>query len=431
MMLNVLESNVRSYSRSFPISFRSASGSWITDEGGDSYLDFLAGCGSLNYGHNHPVLRDKLLSYIGNDGIAMSLDMCTEPKTAFMDAFSRHILLPRNLNMRMQFCGPTGANAVEAAIKLARKVTGRSNVIAFTNGFHGCSLGALALSGARSHRSGSASMLTNVTRIPYDGYITNSDSAELLEKMLQDASSGVDAPAAIIFEAVQGEGGLNVASPKWAQALQKLAHKHNALLIVDEIQAGCGRTGDFFAFEALGIQPDIVTMAKSISGFGLPMSLVLMQPQHDQWEHAEHNGTFRGNNHAFVTATAAIEHFWAGDVFQTELQSKIKIIEDKRDVIARKYGLLVKGRGLMAGLEFETAELCEDVRHACFKEKLIIEACGPNDEVIRFLPPLTTSIDDLLHGLEIVEYAISCHKNCNKKIEPPQHGEYLNAKKAS
>ena len=312
-MYDALESNVRSYCRSFPTTFRNAFGAILTDTENQNYLNFLAGCGSLNYGHNHPVLKDKLLSYIEANGIAMSMDMFTDSKADFVNVFSKIILSPKSLDYKLQFTGPTGANAVEAAIKLARKVTGRTNIVAFTNGFHGCTLGALALTGNKHHRFSSTSLLTNVSRFPYDGYLENGqDTSSYLDKMLSDPSSGCDAPAAIILEAIQGEGGLNVASPIWAQEIARIAKKHGAILILDDIQAGCGRSGEFFSFEKLGITPDIVVLAKAISGFGLPMSLVLIIPELDQWTPGEHNGTFRGRNYAFVTATAAIEHFWAG-----------------------------------------------------------------------------------------------------------------------
>ena len=403
-----IESNGKSYCRSFPVTFDKSCGIYIHDTKGNQYIDFLSGCGSLNYGHNHPKLKKALLEYIKRQGIVMSLDLDTESKRNFLEAFSVHILNPRQLNYKIQFPGPTGANAVEAAIKLARKATGRTNVIAFTNAFHGCSLGALALTGSAHHRDSSTPLLTNVSRLPYDGYFgTAIDTAAYLEKMLSDPSGGCDKPAAIIFETIQGEGGLNVASSKWAQDIQRIARAHGALVIVDDIQAGCGRSGDFFSFEALGIEPDIICLAKSISGFGLPMSLVLLKPEWDVWEPGEHNGTFRGNNYAFVTATAAIELFWKDDAFSIEIKRKTARLKTSLRDLAMRNGLTVKGRGLMLGIDFASPAEASRVRTKCFENGLIVEGCGPHDEILKLLPPLTVSDKTCDAALAVLQSAMT------------------------
>ncbi len=405
-MLTV-ESDVRSYCRSFPKKFKSAIESIITDTDSVKYLDFLSACGSLNYGHNHPFLKQALIDYIADDGIAISLDMHTVSKEQFIQAFAEKILQPRDLDYRLQFTGPTGTNAVEAALKLARKITGRTNVIAFTNAFHGCSLGSLSVTGSAFHRRASAAQLGIVTRIPFDGYLGDEiDTADILDRMLADPSGGVDAPAAIVFEAIQGEGGLNVASCQWAQKIAAIAGRHGALLIVDEIQSGCGRSGDFFAFEALGIVPDIVTLAKSLSGFGLPMSLVLMRQKYDQWEPGEHNGTFRGNNHAFVTARAAIDLFWSDQRLSKEVHRKADQVKTSLQQIAGPHGFKIKGRGLMQGIDVRSARLSSMIRKSCFDDGLILEACGPDDQILKLLPALTISDADLARGLDIIEGAI-------------------------
>ena len=280
-----LESSAQCYADSFPVVFTRGQGCYLYDETGKSYIDFLAGAGALNYGHNHPVLKQALLDYIGADGIAHGLDMHTEAKAQFMAAFRDRVLTPRGLAYRMQFTGPTGANAVEAALKLARKIKGRSSVIAFTNGFHGATLGALAATGNQHHRGGAGVPLTHVSRMPFAGYLgRDADTLRVMDRMLGDPSSGVDRPAAVIVETVQGEGGLNTASTAWLQGLERLCRKHDLLLIVDDIQAGCGRTGTFFSFEAAGIKPDMVTLSKSLSGYGLPMSLLLYRPELDVWK---------------------------------------------------------------------------------------------------------------------------------------------------
>lgn len=398
------ESEARSYCRGFQTTFTGASGSIMTNDEGREYIDFLAGCSSLNYGHNDPDMKTALIDHISNDGVAHGLDMHTETKADFLRAFEEHILEPRGMDHKLMFTGPTGANAVEAAIKIARKVTGRTNVVSFTNGFHGVTLGALAATGNGYHRGGAGTDLNGVTRMPYDGYMGEDfDTSKLLDKMLNDASSGMDAPAAIIFETVQGEGGLNAASAEWIRKVAKLAKDHGALLIIDDVQAGCGRTGGFFSFEEFGVTPDIITMAKSISGFGLPMGLVLVRPEHDVFGPAEHNGTFRGNTHAFVTARVAIEKFWADDAFAERLKGRELIIVEGLQSVANLFdGAYLKGRGLMRGVDVGSGERAADICARAFEKGLIIETSGPNDEVVKVLAPLTTPDEQLVKGFGIL-----------------------------
>ncbi|MCM5555777.1 diaminobutyrate--2-oxoglutarate transaminase [Pleomorphomonas sp. NRK KF1] len=401
-----VESRVRSYSRSFPKMFDRALGARIYDSEGQSYIDFLAGCSSLNYGHNDPDLKAALIDYVTHDGIAHGLDMFTQAKELFLSSFERLILKPRGLDHRVQFTGPTGANAVEASLKLARKVTGRDNVISFTNGFHGVTLGALAATGNGKHRGGAATPLSGVTRAAFDGYYgPDINTADLLDSQLSDPSSGIDAPAAIIVETVQGEGGLNAASPEWLRQIQDIAHRHGALFIIDDIQAGCGRTGGFFSFDGMGLKPDIVTMAKSLSGMGLPLAVTLIKPQYDVWKPAEHNGTFRGNNHAFITAAAALEKFWADGGFADEVAEKAGYLARRLEAIADEYGLRVKGRGMMLGIETGSGEQASAICRRCFDNGLIIETSGSFDEVVKVLAPLTIAKADLAAGLDIMEAA--------------------------
>lgn len=401
-----VESQVRSYSRSFPKMFDRAQGATIYDATGRAYTDFLSGCSSLNYGHNDPDLKAALVDYVSADGIAHGLDMFTKAKERFLASFERHILKPRGLDYRVQFTGPTGANAVEAALKLARKVTGRDNVIAFTNGFHGVTLGALAATGNGKHRNGAATPLPGTTRAAFDDYYgADIDTADLLDQQLSDPSSGVDAPAAIIVETVQGEGGLNAASPAWLRQVQAIAHRHGALFIIDDIQAGCGRTGGFFSFDGMGLLPDIVTMAKSLSGMGLPLAIALIKPEYDIWKPAEHNGTFRGNNHAFVTAAAALDKFWANGRFEAEVSEKADYLAERLGAIAEEHGLRTKGRGMMLGIETESGEQAEAICRTCFSKGLIIETSGSFDEVVKVLAPLTISQDQLAAGLDTMEAA--------------------------
>ncbi|MGB8197097.1 MAG: aspartate aminotransferase family protein, partial [Acidimicrobiales bacterium] len=352
-IFNEWESEVRSYVRSFPTVFDQARGSRLIGEDGREYIDFFAGAGTLNYGHNNPLFKQALVDYIERDGIVHALDLATRAKREFIESFIDLILAPRELRYKLHFTGPTGANATEAAIKVARLATGRTNVIAFSHGYHGLSLGALATTAARKYRAAAAVPLGSATFAPFEGYFgAEVDTISMLEKMLDDPSSGVDQPAAVIVETIQGEGGVNAASVEWLRRLAELAAQREIPLIVDDIQAGCGRSGDFFSFEEAGIVPDLVVLSKSLSGYGLPMSLVLIKPELDVWEPGGHTGTFRGNNLAFVGATAALRTYWADDTLSRETKRKGELVQRRlAQVVARHPGELeTRGRGLMLGV---------------------------------------------------------------------------------
>lgn len=426
-IFNEIESEVQSYARSFPRLFHRAQGEFLFDEDGNRYLDFLAGAGTLNYGHNHPVFKKVLLDYIEEDGITHGLDLHTKAKGEFMETFNELILKPRGLNYVMQFTGPTGTNTVEAALKLARNVKGRENIISFTNGFHGVTLGALAATGNSHHRGASGVSLSGVSRMPFDGYLGDDiDTTAYLDKVLSDSSSGIDLPAAVIVETVQGEGGINAASFEWLRNLEKVCRKHDILLIVDDIQAGCGRTGTYFSFEEAGITPDIITISKSLSGYGLPFALALIRPELDQWRPGEHNGTFRGNNLAFVTAKSAIEHFWADDTFSKEIKAKGEYITQRLAKIAEKYGegnFSTRGRGMFQGLNCVNGELAEKITRKAFQHNLIIETSGADDHVVKLLCPLVISQENLSMGIDIIEKSVK--EVCAKEDSIPEESDYF------
>ena len=406
------ESGIRSYCRSFPVIFNQARGAELFTREGKSYIDFLAGAGTLNYGHNHPVIKQALIDYLQNDGLTHGLDMYSDAKERFLETFDRVILSPRGFSdYVVQFTGPTGTNAVEAALKLARKVTGRSNVISFTNGFHGCSIGALAATGNQHHRGAAGVPLTDVSRMPYANYFGDKvNTISMMDKLLSDPSSGVDKPAAVIVEVVQGEGGLNAASADWMRKLEKVCRKHGMLLIVDDIQAGCGRTGTFFSFEEMGVKPDIITLSKSLSGFGLPFAVVVMRRELDQWEPGEHNGTFRGNNHAFVTAAAALEHFWTTDEFANSVKAKGAIIRERMQKIVRRHGpdsLFVKGRGMMIGISCPDGDTAAAICAEAFENGLVIETSGNHSQVVKCLCPLIISEEQIDKAMTILDAAFA------------------------
>jgi diaminobutyrate-2-oxoglutarate transaminase len=272
-------------------------------------------------------------------------------------------------------------------------------------------LGALAATGQGHHRGGVGVALPNVSRAPYAGYFgPDADTAKMLEQMLTDPSSGMDAPAAILVETVQGEGGLNVASAQWLRRVAALARKHGALLIVDDIQAGCGRTGPFFSFEDTGVIPDIVTLAKSLSGFGLPLAVTLMKPELDAWKPGEHNGTFRGNGHAFVTAAAALEKFWRDPEFENSLRERGRYLDRRLNDIADKHEedeLTVKGRGMIRGIDVGDGDLASEIVAAAFERGRVIETSGGNGEVVKVLAPLNIGESDFRRGLDILAEAVA------------------------
>jgi diaminobutyrate-2-oxoglutarate transaminase len=400
---------------------------YLYDEQGKEYLDFLAGAGTLNYGHNNPLFKEKLLDYINADGITHGLDLHTKAKGEFLTAFSEKILKPRNMEYHVQFPGPTGTNAVEAAMKLARNVTGQQNIVTFTNGFHGVSLGALAATGNSHHRDAAGVSLTGTHRMPYDGYLGDGiDTTNYLDKVLSDSSSGINSPAAVIVETVQGEGGINVASFDWLRNLQAVCKKHGMLLIVDDIQAGCGRTGSYFSFEEAGIEPDIITLSKSLGGYGLPFAVVLMKPELDQWKPGEHNGTFRGNNFAFVTAKAAIDHYWSDNAFSDDVKRKGEYVSARLEAIVKKYGegnFTTRGRGMFQGINCINGELAGAITKNAFQKGLIIETSGADDQVVKFLCPLVISDENLKKGIDIVEEAIK--EVCAKEDSIPKDVVYF------
>lgn len=405
-----LESNVRAYCRTYPAVFDKASNALQWDEDGNEFIDFFAGAGVLNYGHNNERLRKAMIDYMQADGVAHSLDMHTTSKRDFMQRFENIILKPRNLEYKFQFTGPTGTNVVEAALKLARKVTGRSTVAAFTNGFHGMTLGALAVTGNAHYRDVSGVSLNDVLRLPFDGYHGDGvDTLEMIRQTLADSSSGVEAPAAFLVETVQAEGGVNVASKEWLQSLQALAKEYGSLFIIDDIQLGNGRTGHFFSWEDMGLDPDLVCLAKGIGGFGTPMGLLLIRPELDQWSPGDHTGTFRGQNLSFVAGSEALAYYETGD-FLKSVQEKGRYMEERLNKIGAANKTLnfeVRGRGMMLGLETHNPAVAKKIMAAAAKQRVIVGACGTDGRAIKICPPLTIEQETLERGLDLLEAAVN------------------------
>ena len=416
-IFNEYESEVRGYVRSFPTIFATSKMSEIWGEDGKRYIDFFAGAGALNYGHNNDTVNSAVIDYLQHNGIGHALDMATVAKRDFMETFVHNILKPRNLDYKLQFVGPTGTNAIETALKIARKVKGRKQVMSFTNGFHGMSMGALSITGNSYYHDDNYGVPGYTYQVPFHNYLGNKvDTMAYLRRIIEDESSGTELPAAIVLETIQAEGGINVAGDEWLQALRKICDDFDILLVVDDIQVGNGRSGQFFSFERAGIVPDIVTLSKSI-GAGHPMSLVLMKPELDKWSPGEHSGTFRGNNLAFVAQTAALKKYWANDDFIHELQKKSALVQKRMEQIALNFpGLIreIRGHGMIWGAEFKKPELTSHICAQSFEDGLIIETAGADSEVIKFLGPLVITEELINEGFDVLESAI--RKVINKEM---------------
>ena len=392
-------SNVESYNKSFKTTFEKAKGDFLYDIKAKKYIDFFTGAGTMNYGHNNKKINKAIIEYINQNGIIHSLDMDTKEKIEFFNNFNEFILKPRNLDFKIQLCAPSGANSVEAALKLARKVTKRRKIIAFTGSFHGMSLGALSAT-ANKYYKNVFFPTSEVQFLPYDGYMKGLNSLEYLKKVLKDNNSGIEIPAAIILETIQADGGVNVASNQFLQGIREICDEFGILMIVDDVQVGNGRSGKFFSFERANIIPDMITISKAIGG-GMPLSILLFKSNLDEWKKGEHTGTFRGNNLAFVSANVILKEYWSNDNFENELKQKIEIIEEK----VNELDYPIRGYGMIWGIELDSKKALI-VRDRCFEKGLILELVGSNDEVVKLLPPLTIKKENLIRGLEILKEII-------------------------
>lgn len=398
------ESEVRSYCRSFPAVFTKSKGSIIYAEDGKEYIDFFCGAGALNYGHNNDYIKRKVIEYLENDGIIHSLDMFTTAKRDFIDFFEKNVLIPRGFDYKIQFPGPTGTNAVEAALKLARKAKGRNNIFAFMGAFHGMTLGSISLTTDRDSRKGAGVTLTDVTHIPAPYMFPELDVIDYMQKLLDDDHSGISKPAAVFIESVQADGGIYVFEVDFLKRLREFCTKNDILLVCDDIQVGSARTGTYFSFERAGIVPDIVTLSKSIGGYGMPFALVLFKPEIDVWAPGEHNGTFRGSQLSIVAAKAGLE-VMLNENIEKEVQRKSLIIKEYLDkVAALNEKIEVRGIGFMWGVDCNKVEpdvVSKAIVKECFENGLIVERAGRNNDVVKLMPPLIADDETLKRGLEI------------------------------
>ncbi|ORM71669.1 diaminobutyrate--2-oxoglutarate transaminase [Pantoea rwandensis] len=423
------ESNVRSYPRKLPLAIAKANGVWITDVENKQYLDCLAGAGTLALGHNHPDVLQSIQNVITSGLPLHTLDLTTPLKDQFSESLLS--LLPgQGKEYCLQFTGPSGADAVEAALKLAKKVTGRSGVISFSGGYHGMTHGALAVTGNLSPKEAVNGMMPEVQFMPYPhlyrcplglgGEAGVKALTYYFENLINDVESGVRKPAAVILEAVQGEGGVNPAPVEWLQRIRKVTQEHGILLILDEVQAGFARTGKFFAFEHADIQPDIIVMSKAVGG-GLPLAVLGIKKQFDAWSPGHHTGTFRGNQLAMATGLATLkvltEQNIAGKVAEQGewLKAQLAEMQKRFPVIGH-----IRGMGMMIGIEIvkpnEAAdhmgslpadgELSALLQKKCFEAGLILERGGRHGAVLRLLPSLLITNEELAIFLDKFEQAL-------------------------
>jgi diaminobutyrate-2-oxoglutarate transaminase len=406
------ESEIRGYCRAYPTVFASASNARQVAEDGTSYIDFFAGAGVLNFGHNDPAMKRAMIAFLEADGVAHSLDTYTTTKRDFVQKFRQVILEPRGMDHRMQFTGPTGTNAVEASLKLARLVTGRQHVVAFSHGFHGMTLGALAATANHAFRQWAGIPLEHVVRLPNESAPGGGiEALDAYRAQLDDASSGQRPPAAFLVEVVQAEGGVHVHSEAWLKAVQQLARDTGALFIIDDIQAGCGRTGSYFSFDGMDLDPDIINLAKGLGGYGTPIGMNLNKPEVDaHWSPGAHTGTFRGQGLSFVAGTVALDHFVDGAPLMDDVARRGQVMRDRLEAIAAAHpdrGWDVRGRGMMQALDAFDGDLAKRVQTLCFDHGLLIGPCGTNGRVLKLIPPLTIPDDDLAEGLDILDKAIT------------------------
>ncbi|NWA08735.1 diaminobutyrate--2-oxoglutarate transaminase [Pseudomonas gingeri] len=405
------ESNVRSYPRKLPLAIAKAHGVWVTDVEGNRYLDCLAGAGTLALGHNHEAIMGALDSFLSSGMPMHTLDLTTPVKDAFSEILLG--LLPgQGRDYCLQFCGPSGADAVEAALKLAKTFTGRNNVISFSGAYHGMTHGALALTGNTAPKNAIATLMPGVQFLPYPheyrcplgigGEAGTEALGYYFRQFIEDVESGVSLPAAVIVEAVQGEGGVNSAPASWLRTLREVTHQHGILLILDEVQAGFARTGRMFAFEHAGIEPDIIVMSKAVGG-GLPLAVLGIKRQFDAWAPGNHAGTFRGNQMAMATGLATLQVLREQNL-AARAEVRGQWLKDQLQSLQQRYPAIgqVRGRGLMLGIEIVDERLPADrlgsfpmapdlavaIQQHCFRQGLLLERGGRNGNVIRLLPPL-------------------------------------------
>ena len=416
------ESNARTYPRHLPIGIAEAQGSFVKDVDGNVFIDFLAGAGVLSLGHNHPDLVRAIIDQLGL--LTHGLDFPTPIKDEFVEA--QLSMLPSSMRERMKvhFCGPTGANAVDAAVKLCKTATGRGDLVSFQGGFHGSSHAAMALTGLVEQKQPVPNGMPGVHFFPFsycsrcpvglrpDSCQTN--CVGYVERSLRDGNGGIPRPGAVILELVQGEGGVVPASADFVRRLRALTRELDIPLIVDEVQTGCGRTGTWFAFEQYDIEPDVIVASKALSGIGTPVAMILYDERLDVWAPGAHTGTFRGNQLAFAAGTAALRVIRRDDVLGNVTRRGQQVAARLTELAPNPWVREVRGVGLMWGVEVAEphtgrpdGELARQIQARALRAGLIVEVGGREDCVVRMLPPLNVTAEVVDRACSILIDAIA------------------------
>lgn len=432
------ESNARSYPRKFPFALKKAKGLWIEDVEGNKYLDFLCGAGTLALGHNDPEINQAMIDLISEDAPLHTLDLTTPVKDEFVHMLLS--LLPGELknNAKIQFCSPSGTDATDAALKLCKTATGRSEIIAFSGGYHGMGHGALALTGNLNAKNKVHGLMPGVHFMPYPysyrcpfglgGDAGVKAACAYFERLLKDPESGITKPVAVILEPIQGEGGVIPAPVEFLQTVRRVTQELDIPMIVDEIQCGIGRSGTFFAFEEAHIVPDVILASKAIGG-SQPMAVVIYNKKLDLWTAGAHAGTFRGNQLAMKAGLVVMNRVSKPE-FLAEVKEKGKYLKNKLLELKAKYPIIgdIRGRGLMLGCEFvdptgkpdaigsfpASGEIAAAVQKKCFENKLIMEKGGRFGSVMRCLCALTVTKEEIDTMLSIFEKSIKEVESCGK-----------------
>ena len=417
---NEHESSAVSYPRGMPMALRRARGATIEDVDGNVYIDFFGGAGVLNVGHANPSVIDAARQQL--DDLTHTLDMPSPTRKVMVEVLSG--VLPDELN-KVFFGGPTGSDAVEAAVKLAKYNTKRYPMISFEGAFHGMTAGALSLCSGSSFKSGFVPLLPEVHFVPYSYCYRcpfnqepgkcDLECGKFLEHVVDDSHSGVEHPAAILVESIQGEGGSIVPDERFLPKIREICDKYDILMIDDEIQAGFCRTGKMFACQHTGVVPDIMTMSKALGGVGFPISAVAYKEKLDTWPPGKHIGTFRGNMVAYAGGAAGINFMLETSLADHALKLGEKMLGMLKELEA---GTTIvgeaRGKGLMLGVEFvkdkdtkePAPELAAKVRTLCFQRGVLIEVGGHYFNVARFLPPLVLTEDLAKKGVEVFAEAV-------------------------
>ncbi|MGE6377354.1 aspartate aminotransferase family protein [Peribacillus muralis] len=427
---NTRESNARSYPRRLPMAIEKAEGIYLTDMDGKKYIDFLAGAGTLALGHNHPAVLEEMEKVLKNKSPLHTLDFTTPIKEQFIDEIFEWLPEEFRKNAKIQFCGPTGGDAIEAALKLVKTATGNRGILSFQGAYHGATHATMSISGNTNPKEKVQGLMPDVQFLPYPyqyrcpfgigGEDSHKISSQYIENLLNDPESGLLAPAGMILEAVQGEGGSIPAPIPWLKEIRRITKEKGIPLIIDEVQSGIGRTGKMFAFEHAGIIPDVLVLSKAIGG-SLPLSVVIYHKDLDVWTPGAHIGTFRGNQLAMAAGTASLKYMKQANLIEHAAKMGEKLQDILKD-LQKDFPQIgdVRGRGLMVGVEMvdhqkaqnqngshpANSELASAIQQECFQRGLILEVGGRHGSVVRFLPPLIVTEAQLQEATEIFEQAV-------------------------